>query len=127
MRNFRHWRLLKVASISAALSGILYPASSFAGPPDYGFKIVGRPSGTTVSVELVDRNTEQPAANAQLYTMRWVYGFGKGIPTHQVRVPLKANGDGTFVADARPGDELQLFAVVPGNADKVTGSVFVGS
>ena len=128
MRSFiKHGRLLKTTLISMALSAMLYPVTSFAGPMNYGFKIVGHPSDTTVSVEVVDRGTQQPVANAQLYTVRWVYGVGKGVQPRQVRIPLKPSGDGTFTIAGKPGDELRLAAVVPGINDPVSGSVFVGS
>lgn len=128
MRNFiKRERVLKAALMSAVLSALLYPAASFASPMNYGFKIVGRPSDTTVSVEVVDHETQQPVTDVQLYTVGWVYGFGKGARAHQVRIPLKPSGDGTFTITAKPGDELRLAATVPGSDDPVRGSVFVGS
>ena len=127
MRNLISTRLLKAALKSASLLAILYPVSSFAGPQTYGFKVVSHPTESSVAVKLVDNGTGEAVPNAQLYTLRWVPGIGKGVPAHQVRVPLKPSGAGTFVADARPGDRLQLAAIVPGDTDPVTGSVFIGS
>jgi len=128
MRNFiKRERVLKTALMSVILSALLYPAAGSASPMNYGFKIVGRPSDTTVSVEVVDHETQQPVTDAQLYTVGWVYGFGNGPTAHQVRIPLKPSGDGTFTITAKPGDELRLAAVVHGNDDPLRGSVFVGS
>jgi hypothetical protein len=115
------------AVLAAVLAVVLYPASSFAAAQNYGFKLVGHPTDTSVAVELVNKDTSQPVIDAQLYTMRWVYGSGKGSIPHQIRVPLKAAGDGSFVVAAKPGDRLQLAATVPGAGDTVSGSLFVGS
>ena len=128
MRNFiTNTRLIKAALTAISLSAILYPVSSFAAPQNYGFKIVGHPTESTIAVEVVDNGSGALVTDAQLYTVRWVYGFGKGVPTHQVRVPLKPSSDGTFVTEARPGDRLQLAAIMPGKSDPLTGSLFVGS
>jgi hypothetical protein len=127
MHNFISNRLRKTALKSAFLLAILYPVNSFAGPQTYGFKVVSHPTESSVAVRLVDNGTGETVSNAQLYTLRWVPGIGKGWPAHQVRVPLRSSGDGTFVAEAEPGDRLQLAAIVPGNTDPVTGSVFIGS
>lgn len=118
-------RPLKAVLIAAALSASLYPVSSFAGSDVYAFKLVGHPTATTVSVELVNTSTGQPVTNAELFMLRWIATGLKYMPRGQQRTPLAPNGDGTFTAEAEPGDRLQMAAQVPGNDELICGSVDV--
>lgn len=125
MKTLKITRPFKAALITAALSASLYPASSFAGSDSYVFKLVGHPTDTTVSVELVNTSTGQPVMNAELFTLRWTATGIKNMPRTQQRIPLTPNGDGTFTAEAEPGDTLQMAAQVPGDDELIRGSVDV--
>lgn len=125
MKNLKIARPLKTALVTAALSASLYPASSFAGSDAYAFKLVGHPTDTTVSVELVNTSTGQPVTNAELFTLHWTATGIKYMPRTQQKMPLTPNGDGTFTAEAEPGDTLQMAAQVPGNDGLIRGSVDV--
>jgi hypothetical protein len=117
----------KAAFVAASLSAALYPVSSLAGQHNYGFKIVGHPTDSTVTVKLVNTDTNGPAASTGLFVLQWAATGNKNAPRRLARVPLKPGADGSYVAQARPGDRLQLTAVIAGSGDPVTGSVFVGS
>lgn len=117
--------MLGVLAASLISSTMLCSTNAFARGADYDFEITGHPSASTVAVALVDAATHKIVPDARIFVLRWAYGFGKGEASHQVRTPLKAGQDGSFVADGLAGDQLQFVAVVSGASEPVSGSVLI--
>jgi hypothetical protein len=128
MRANHHvsWMLGAIATATVAAATLL-PAAANAGTAAYDFKIVGYPNPSAVSIALVDHATNTVVPNAQIFALHWVYGIAKGQTSHQVRLPLQVQSDGSFIANAKAGDRLQLVATVSGQDDTVDGTVLISS
>ncbi len=128
MRAKRHasWTLGAIATATVFAAASL-PTAAAAGPAAYDFRILGYPGPSAVSIALVDNATNNVVANAQVFALHWAYGMGKGQTSHQVRLPLPVQSDGSFIADATAGDRLQLVAIVSGQADPVDGALLIPS
>ncbi len=126
MRSIRHAsRMLGAIAAATVLASL--PTAANAGPTTYDFRILGYPGPSAVSIALVNHATNTVVANAQVFALHWAYGIGKGQTSHQVRLPLQVQGDGSFIADATAGDQLQLVAIVSGQSDPVDGALLIPS
>ncbi len=127
MRANRHASIFGAIVAGIAFTTTLHSTAVNAGPASYDFNILGYPSPSAVSIALVDHATNNVVANAQVFALHWVYGIGKGQVSHQVRLPLQAQSDGSFIADATAGDRLKLVAIISGQTDPVDGAILIPS
>ena len=126
MKGFK--RLLAIAGIAVALAGC-QTANGASG--DYRFELVGQPvfsaGSTTVSVRLVHADGS-PIHGAELYAEHWVDTGAKGAPSRNQRIPLHADGHGSFTYSSdglHEGDTLRLEARITPDSSLIYGSVEV--
>jgi hypothetical protein len=120
----QHAGLLGLA-LAAALS---LSANAAWASVDYKFEAVSPPSGTTLTVRLVDPATGQPVTAAHVYVIhrQWL-PMKSALRFIDRRIALTPNSDGTFTYesnDVQAGSTIQLGAEV-GNGPDVQGSVRV--
>jgi hypothetical protein len=85
---------------------------------DYKFEAVSPPSGTTLTVRLVDPATGQPVTAAHVYVIhrQWL-PMKSALRFIDRRIALTPNSDGTFTYqgnDVQAGSTLRLAAAVDG-------------
>lgn len=112
--------ILGAAMLSATAS---LPARASEVP--YEFQITSRPDDSTVTILLVDTAAHKAVPGAEIFELRWVHGFGKGAPTHEIEAPLRALGNGRFAAAGKAGERLHLKAYIAGDTEVIEGSVVV--
>jgi hypothetical protein len=96
----------------------------------YKFELVGQPSGTTLTIRLVDAASETPVAAAHLFAIHRQWLGIKAQPQFLDRwIALTPVGDGAFTYetnDVREGMTIRLVAQIGARDAHVWGSVRVG-
>ena len=114
-----------VAMSFAALSDAAWAASH-----SYHFEVVGQPSGTTLTVHLVDEATGQPVNDAHVFAIHRQWLPAKGEPRFlDRRIALTPNGNGAFTYesnDVQPGVTIRMVAQIDDSDSDIFGSVRVG-
>src|SRR5258705_11430816 len=113
----QHARLIGLA-LAAALS---LSANTARASVDYKFEAVSPPSGTTLTVRLVDPATGQPVIAAHVYVIhrQWL-PMKSALRFIDRRIALTPNSDGTFTYqsnDVQAGNTIQLGAEIDSGPD----------
>lgn len=119
-------RVLRHAAF-AALFSIAAAGSAFASSMPYRFELAGRPASNTIAVRVVDTASGQPVTNVQLFALRRVFNFAKGMPRFRYeRIALTSDGKGGFLyrgSDVKAGADILLIA----QGSEISGSVHIDS
>lgn len=117
-------------TVAVALSFGTMTKAAEAAQDAYKFEVLSQPSGTTLTLRLVDAGSEQPVADAHLFAIhrQWLATKGQPRPLDR-RIALTAVGNGTFIYegdDVQPGATIRLVAQIDDSDADVWGSVRVG-
>ncbi len=103
---------------------------ALAAPGTYKFEAVGQPSGTTLTLRLVNAASEEPIADAHVFAIHRQWLGSKGQPQLlDRRIALTPIGNGTFTYesdDVQPGMTIRLVAQIDDSDSDVWGSVRIG-
>jgi hypothetical protein len=125
----RNARLISLAFVAAMPFAALSEAA-WAASHSYHFEVVGQPSGTTLTVHLVDEAAGQPLNDAHVFAIHRQWLPAKGEPRFlDRRIALTPNGNGAFTYesnDVQTGVTIRMVAQIDDEASDVFGSVRVG-
>lgn len=122
-------RLVGLA-VAFALSISANSGAAFASQAAYKFEAVGQPTGTAITVRLIDEASEKPVADAHVFAIHRQWLGMKGQPQFlDRRIALTLIGNGAFSYDSndvQTGATIRLVAQIDGSDSDVWGSVHVG-
>lgn len=123
---------LKNAGIGLALATTLLfgATAACAAPTNYRFEEVGQPSGTKLTIRLIDEATGKAITDAHVFAVHRQWLPVKGEPRSlDRRIALTPDGQGDFVYDSNDvetGTTIRLVAQVDDSNADIWGSVRVG-